>query len=331
MAKNAGMRAIAKEEKRMEKERKRRIELANKMLIPAGKKTMETLGLISFDPNGVFRLTNNRWIKVFRVEGNLSQLARVSLSTSGRIRIVWHEREEGGGAPCHLILNETGEIYEEVRQLMSKDEEKLKEAVRLTPLSVDEVMNHILEEFGQSIRFSYASYVRGNKDWKKEIFLEVHEEVNRFTVGRCYGEAFSTLAFPADVRAGFMEKLKGLGCQMYVCLDLNSLTTEEQLDFNRALEKRYNRRLPMVADDDFLNASLAIVILCDSDDARDIIEKTIISLANGYDLLLSPSFYEQKKVTESAISLGLLDSTIMRNVKVDVVEKLIGGGSDADA
>ena len=118
---------------------------------------------------------------------------------------------------------------------------------------------------------------------------------------------------------------------MYMCLDLNSLTTEEQLDFNRALEKRYNRRLPFVTEDDFLNASLALVILCDSDDARDIIEKTIISLANRYDLLLSPSFYEQKKVTESAISLGLLDSTIMRNVKVDVVEKLIGGGSDADA
>ena len=46
MAKNAGMRAIAKEEKRLEKERKRRIELANKMLIPVGKKTMETLGLM---------------------------------------------------------------------------------------------------------------------------------------------------------------------------------------------------------------------------------------------------------------------------------------------
>ena len=48
MATNAGMKAIAKEEKRLEKERKRQVELANKMLIPAGKKTLETIGLISF-------------------------------------------------------------------------------------------------------------------------------------------------------------------------------------------------------------------------------------------------------------------------------------------
>ena len=47
MATNAGMKAIAKEEKRLEKERKRQVELANKMLIPVSKKTLETLGLIS--------------------------------------------------------------------------------------------------------------------------------------------------------------------------------------------------------------------------------------------------------------------------------------------
>ena len=102
MAKNAGMRAIAKEEKRLEKERKRRIELANKMLIPVGKKTMETLGLISFDPNGVFRFSQNRWIRVFKAEGNISQLAGIALDLSGRIRIrtpvrqpvVWHRRRQ---------------------------------------------------------------------------------------------------------------------------------------------------------------------------------------------------------------------------------------------
>ena len=112
---SAGMRAIAKEEKRMEKERKRRIELANKMLIPAGKKTSESMGIISFDPNGTFRLSENRWLKVFSVEGNIPQLARIALDLSGRIRIVWHLGEESGRVTCHLSLIETGEIYEEVR------------------------------------------------------------------------------------------------------------------------------------------------------------------------------------------------------------------------
>lgn len=42
---NAGERAIVKEERRLEKERKRRIELANRMLIPVGGKTLESIGL----------------------------------------------------------------------------------------------------------------------------------------------------------------------------------------------------------------------------------------------------------------------------------------------
>ena len=322
---SAGMRAIAKEEKRMEKERKRRIELANKMLIPAGKKTYESMGIISFDPGGTFRLSENRWLKVFKVEGNIPQLARIALDLSGRIRIVWHLGEESGRATCHLSLIETGEIYEEVRQLMSKDEESMKEAVRLTPLSVDEVMNHILEEFGQSIRFSYASYVRGNKDWKKECFLPIGEGVENFSVGRCYGEAFYALSYPSILKGGFIKRLGELGCQMYVCVDVNSLTTQEQLDFNLNIEKRYNRRLPASIEEDYLNTSLSIVLLCDSDDAREIIEKTVISLANGYEIMLSPSFHEQKSVAESVISFGLLDKKIMRNVGVDVADMLLGG------
>ena len=87
MATNAGMKAIAKEEKRLEKERKRQVELANKMLIPVSKKTLETLGLISFDPKGVFRLKDNRWMSVYLVSGDFKALARKSLSFSGRIRI----------------------------------------------------------------------------------------------------------------------------------------------------------------------------------------------------------------------------------------------------
>ena len=86
MAKNAGVRAIAKEEKRLEKERKRQVELANKMLIPVSKKTSETLSLIAFDPNGVFRLIENRWMRVFKVSGNLKALASVATKLSGRIR-----------------------------------------------------------------------------------------------------------------------------------------------------------------------------------------------------------------------------------------------------
>lgn len=331
MATNAGMKAIAKEEKRMEKERKRQVELANKMLIPVGKKTLETMGLISFDPNGVFRMTENRWLKVFKISGDMSRLASKALTLSGRIRIVWLVGEDGGRETCHMSLMENGEIYEEVRQLMSKDEDIIREAVTITPLSVDEVMQSILEKFGQNTRFSYASYVRGNKDWKKECFLEITEEAAKFTVGRLYGEAFNALSYPSILKEGFLDALSGLGCRAYISLDMNSLSKEEQLDFNRAIEKRYNTRIIPIGEEGYLNVSLALVIMCDSDDAREIIEKTVIALANNYEIMLSTSFHEQKKVTESVLSFGLIDSKIMRNVRVEVVESLMGGESHADA
>lgn len=215
MARSAGVKAIAKEEKRMEKERKRRIEHANKMLIPVSKKTMETLGLISFDPNGVFRLTDNRWMRVFVVEGEPKALASIAAKLSGRIRIVWHFREDGGRATCHLVLMETGEIYEEVRQLMSKDEELLKEAVRMTPLSVDEVMNQIGEKFGQSIRFSYASHVRGNpvchpdcNGYLRDAFVLHHYEA--------YGNADRNVGGGSDARDDNEEKA-GIHHREYAC------------------------------------------------------------------------------------------------------------------
>ena len=79
---NKGERAIAREERRLEKERKRRIELANKMLIPTGGKTRESLDLISFDPSGVFRFGGDRFmVRSKRSAGSLWQLATTCVDT----------------------------------------------------------------------------------------------------------------------------------------------------------------------------------------------------------------------------------------------------------
>ncbi len=154
---NAGERAIAKEQRRQEKERRKRIELANKMLIPVGKKTTESLGILSFDPSGVLRLLDNRWIKIYRLEGELFKLEDVLSSLNGRIRITWHKDGMGGKVSCHLSLIENGEIYEEIRQKMAEDESKIMESVRIRDLSIDEAMSDIALEFRKDLRFSYAS------------------------------------------------------------------------------------------------------------------------------------------------------------------------------
>ncbi|MDF2596154.1 MAG: hypothetical protein K0R69_2495 [Clostridia bacterium] len=50
---SAGKKAITKEMRRHEKERRKRIEQAYKMLIPVSKKTALALGMISFDPRAL--------------------------------------------------------------------------------------------------------------------------------------------------------------------------------------------------------------------------------------------------------------------------------------
>lgn len=327
---SAGEKAIAKEMRRQEKERRKRIELANKMLIPVSKKTAHSLGMISFDPDGVFYLEDMRWIKIFTLEGNPNLLLDVVNELSGRIRITMHIKGEGGSI-CHLTLMETGEIYEEVRQRMMQDEAVIRSVVSIHPYSVDEAMNEIAGNFYQDIRFSYASYVRGNKDWKKEVFFEVNEEREAFIAEGMYGESFIALSFPKEGRKGILHQLENIGCSMYVSFDLNSLTKEEHSDYKRAVEKKYNRRLPIVSEESFINLSLSIVILCDSKDARNIIEETVTSVCLGHGVLLAPSFHRQGVVAESVMSFGLRENKIMRNVSIEVAKQMMGGESDADA
>ena len=160
MGKNAGERVILREEKRLAKEKKRQIEMANKMLIPVSKKTNQSLGIQSFEPEGTMRLKNNRWLRVFEAtEDTLCQMADASNKLCGEMRITMHMSNGCGRATCHISLMETGEIFEEVRQAFKKDEEILFEIGKMKQLSIDEMMNEIAKNFLLDIRFSYASYV----------------------------------------------------------------------------------------------------------------------------------------------------------------------------
>ena len=332
MGKNAGERAILREEKRLQKEKKRQIEQANKMLIPVSKKTNQSLGIISFDPEGTFRFVNNRWLRVFvATEDTLCQMATMSLKLHGRMRITMHMSGSGGRETCHISLMETGEIYEEVRQKFKHDEEILRTIGGLKQMSVDEVMNTVAENFFIDTRFSYASYVRGNKDWEKECFARVTESDDSFTTGRYYGEGFITLAMPTATKADLIKRLKELGCEFFFGIDMNALSIEEQSDFNRNLEKKYNRRLSGEGAKDYVNTSMLLAIICDSDDARKIVEQTFVSVFEGYGFCMAPAFANQKQVYHSLLSFGIADAKVMRNVDINVLSEVFGGESYENA
>ena len=66
-----------------------------------------------------------------------------------------------------------------------------------------------------------------------ECFQKVTEHTDQVSFGNRQGECFLTFSFPKEGRGNFVEKLDQLGCEYYLCMDLNALSLEEQLDFKQ--------------------------------------------------------------------------------------------------
>lgn len=316
-----GERAIRQEERRMEKEKKRRIELANKMLIPVGEKTSQSLGLLSFDPSGVFRLGNNLWLKVFTLDEAKNFAEDVAQKILGTLRMTIY-LSESGKATCHLSLIEEGEIYEEVREKFAADEAWLLNAKVMT---VDDVMGSISANFYKDIRFSYASYVRGKKDWKKECFHEIEEKKASFKMGRLFGESMTVISYADGIVPIDISDLLAISCPMYISFQMKSLKGEAEIYFRRYMEKQYNRKLLDSSEDALINQSLSISFFCDSLDARKIVENTLASYFLSKGILLIPGFGDQKTIAESNLSYGLIGYDLYRNVGLDAAKNMIGG------
>lgn len=322
MRKTKAEKIIEKEEKHREKERRKQIELANKMLIPVPKVTSASLGLLSFDPKGVFRFSQNRWVKIFRLQETLQNeemhLIELVKKLHAKVRITKkiHEKETQN----FLTLTLSGEIYDEVRTRILEDETLMRH-FKLLPLDVDAVMKEISKS-GKQRDFSYASMVRGKMDWEKECYPLIDEKEQYFVNGGLYGECSFVLQYPKQSFIDVFSQLKEIGCPVWSAFDLQGIKEEDQNDFIRALEQKYNRRLGNGGAKEFMNTSLQILFFCDSDDARKIIEKTVFTIFSNAGFVLAPAIGAQKVSAESILSFGLTERTSMRNVEKEVVESI---------
>ncbi|MEE0862470.1 MAG: hypothetical protein U0L79_05755 [Lachnospiraceae bacterium] len=327
MGRTKGEKAVKRAEKRAEMERKKAIQEANKMLIPTPKQTAESLGILSFDPSGAFRLTGNRWMRVYEIrqmqttESDL--FAEMIRELKGRVRITARIGSKSQDK-TFLTVMEEGEIYGDVRKDIEKDQEALSKVFLLKPLTVDETMMEVMGDGRKP--FSYASMVRGKKNWKSECFPVFKPEAGSVKVNDSYGESMIIMQYPSNLSINPFRSLCDIGCLMYVSLDLRGISLKQS--FTQALEQRYNRRISAGKSDEFANASVSIFFSCDSDDARAIIEKTLITMFSNCGFALAPTFGAQEKAAESVIGLGITDYSVMRNVDMDVVSDLVmyGGG-----
>ena len=295
------------------------------------KKSTKSLGIEAIDAMGLVRLSGNRFMKVYEVtDGNVSQLVGRVCDLLGRIRITIHSSEYGGRASCHITLMETGDAFLDVLAKFDKDEEVLGQILNIRQLETDEIMSQIALNYLKEVQFSYASGMYGKVDLKKECFVKVKENSTAFLLEEKYGECFVIKAFPDMVESDLSNTLKRIGCEFYLSADISALSMYEHIDFNRELEKRYNRRISANVDKDYINLSVMLVTLCDSDDARKIVEETVIGLTSKENLMCVPAYYIQEKLLESILSFGLVDEKLMRNANMDMAKKLLGGEINED-
>lgn len=328
MGRGAGSRAISREEKRLKKEKEKRIREANRMLIPVPKSTVSSMHLVGFDPAGTFQFEGGSWKRVYRVMSRenaaLGTIAKDIKAAARFTQVIG----VGGGVETFMTLTQTGDTYDEVRTLFSDDESKIAKHMQFEVLSVDEAMKAIS---GYGSHFSYASMVRGRKDWKKECVTEIVDQPGSFRKKDNFGECLFVMQYPKELKADVIGRLKEIGCEMYISMEFDGIAMTDQIDFGRTLEQRFNKH--GLNANEFINVSVTIMFTCDSDDARAIIEKTILSILSAEGFIIAPCVGAQKKAAEAAISFGLLNLTYVRNVRVDLADqiRMFGGlkyGSD---
>lgn len=312
-----------KEDRQAEKLRRQQNRIANKMLIPAPKKTVQSLKLLNFDPSGTFHFVEDRWIKIYEVYGKLDRLITKMTAVQSEIMVSGRILPEKEDADWYITLTGYGETYDEVRKQFALDEAVLKESVGIRSLSVDEAVKIIFSRLqGDGKEFSYASFVRSKKNLYDELFPKIVESYDGFQIEASYGTSLFIMNYPKTVKWNAFTGLQKLGCPIFLTFQVSNMKEEDRENYLRMLERRYCRNFPSEDVEKLIGISCHISFICDSADAREIIQSTIISLLSKEGYIASPLYGKQRIGILSDISLGMVESRKFRNISLPAVEKI---------
>ena len=311
------------EERQAEKLRRQQNRIANKMLIPAPKKTVQSLKLLNFDPAGTFHFVEDRWIRIYEVYGRLDKLSTTMTALQSEIMVSGRMLPEKEDTDWFLTLTGYGETYDEVRKQFALDEEVLKESVGIRPLSLDEAVKIIFSRLqGDTKEFSYASFVRTKKNLYDELFPEIAESYDSFQMEASYGTSLFVMNYPKTVKWNAFTDLQKLGCPIFLTFQMSNMKEEDRESYLRMLEKRYCRNFPPEDIENGISISCHMSFVCDSADAREIIRSTILSLLSKEGYIVAPLYGKQRMGLLSDISLGMVESREFRNISLPAVEKI---------
>ena len=128
--------------------------------------------------------------------------------------------------------------------------------------------------------------------------------------------------YPKTVKWDVFTDLQKLGCPIFLTFQMSNMKEEDRESYLRMLEKRYCRNFPPEDIENGISISCHMSFVCDSADAREIIQSTILSLLSKEGYIVAPLYGKQRMGLLSDISLGMLESREFRNISLHAVEKI---------
>ena len=312
---------VSKEEKQREKQKAALEAKLNKELVFVPKNTTATMGLLAVDSKGFFKMTGNRWVKML----SLPDVANLS-ATVGKMpcRMRLTSLYSEGQRRDFLTLVGYSDSITEIRKTFDEACEVLRSAgVIYTVMDADKAMNAIAGNYGVKEPFSLTSAIR-----KKKSFMDLiskapdSEEPTSFSVGETYGSVYFTLIFDKDFVSP-LSAMAGADLSFITALDIAPMKGRPLMDYKKLLEAHYDRQVPSVNDGKMVNTSLYIMSFSGSEEEREAIETIIFRLFPEKGMTVSPLFGLQRQGEESIMTLGLIDSTYMRMLRIDEAATLI--------
>ena len=328
-AERAQKRAEKKAQRKAEKIRKRVIKEANKLLIPAPKRTLKSMGLICFDPAGAFRFDGNRWIRIYKVSGSVDKAVEAVARIKSKMRVTHCicGREEDD--EYFITLTAEGEVYKLIQEQFEEDEKVLKELIGIEALSFDEAADVITAHLrGVCDKFDHKAFIKSKKDLLKEIAPQIREERSHLCMDDRYAKSFFFMEYPSSLLADIFSVLREEGCRVFMSFDLVGISDEDRSDYIRTLEKRYSAEIGDDGVIPFMNISGQLSFICPTEEIMQDLTKKVTKAYSDAGFLLAPVFGAQRESFLSQTTFGMFTYRNLRNVSIKTMDLILRRKTD---
>ncbi|MCR5196588.1 MAG: hypothetical protein K6D38_09720 [Pseudobutyrivibrio sp.] len=321
--------------RKKEKEHKKEIERLNRMLKPVSKKTLESLGIISFDAKvATIRKTDNNWVKTYKIEGMNEENRNLFIDglvdvISIRSRITSNFKLADSNRLIrtdYITFFLNAEIYETVKLTLDAEVEKINaicNEINIVEVSLDSYMNQVKRNFlHDEEELNFERMIRRKSDWRASAFQAITLNDDCFKIDGRVGACLQVIQYPGEVGTNFLQELLEINMPMMFVTDIQPYTDEENEDCKNVLEKKFNTTFKSF-EKDYINVGLTIVILTETEEKKDELIDSIEKFFSNEDMVISPVYGNTADVLESSFSYGIKDYHSMRNMHNSQVKQLV--------